>query len=226
MEHTLISLPYPKNALEPFMSAETLEYHHGKHHGGYVKKLNALIKGTEFETMRLEDIILHADGAIFNNAAQVFNHNAFFSGLTRAETSPSVELSDLIETKFGSMERFKETFMEMATALFGSGWVWLSIDKRKELHLNKTCNANTPLRYGRFPLMTCDIWEHAYYIDYRNDRASYLKQWWELINWNYVSENLAASMHTESQNYLQACPEPTMMCDYLDELQDSERTGS
>lgn len=226
MQHRLINLPYDEKGLEPLMSAETLQYHHGKHHAGYVDKLNGLIGGTSYENMSLEDIIRKADGAIFNNASQVFNHNYFFNGMIREETEPSAELAALIDAQFGSMDAFKEAFLEKAAGLFGSGWVWLAVDEHKKLQINKMCNANSPIRFGLFPLLTCDVWEHAYYIDHRNARPKYLSIWWELINWRFVSENLAEFMGAGGQKYLQECPEPTMMCDYLDELQNNERIGS
>lgn len=226
MQHQLIELPYQENGLEPLMSAETLQYHHGKHHAGYVNKLNSLIKGTPYEMMGLEDIIRKADGPIFNNAAQVFNHDYFFKGMTKEETTPSAELAALIDETFGSMEAFKEQFIEKAAGLFGSGWVWLTMDQEKKLHINKMCNANTALRFGLYPLMTCDVWEHAYYIDHRNGRPKYLEAWWQLINWRFVSENLAEYMHAGGQKYLQECAQSSMVCDYLDELQNNERIGS
>lgn len=226
MQHQLIELPYAYDGLEPLMSAETLEYHHGKHHAGYVNKLNSLISGTEYETMRLEDIIRQADGAVFNNASQVFNHDHFFKGLSREASAPSAELAALIDNQFGSMESFKDAFLGTAAGLFGSGWVWLSIDQSKKLQIHKMCNANSPLRFGLVPLLTCDIWEHAYYIDHRNARPKYLDAWWELVNWHFVSEKLADFMHAGAQKYLQECPESTMMCDYLDELQKNERIGN
>jgi len=226
MEHLLMELPYDYDALEPAMSSETLRYHHDKHHQGYVNKLNSLIKGTEYESMALEDIIKQADGAIFNNASQVFNHDYFFKGITREKTVPSTELQSLIGATYGSMEAFRKAFLEKATGVFGSGWVWLSIDKEKKLQLHKMCNANSPLRFGLFPLMTCDVWEHAYYIDYRNNRPEYLEKWWDMVNWQFVSENLAEFTHATAQKYLQECPESTMVCDYLDELQNNERIES
>ncbi len=226
MQHQLMELPYEAGALEPLMSAETLQYHHGKHHAGYINKLNSLIKETPYESMNLEDIIRQADGAIFNNASQVFNHNYFFKGLTKEQHKPSAELLSLIEGEYGSMDTFKNLFFEKATGLFGSGWVWLSVDKEKRLHIHKMCNANSPLRFGLFPLMTCDVWEHAYYIDHRNARPKYLEAWWELVNWQFVSEKLAEFMGAGAQKYLQECTESTMVCDYLDELQDNERIES
>lgn len=198
MTHTLMDLPFEKNALEPYISKETLEYHHGKHHAGYINNLNRLIEGTNYEKMSLEDIVTSASGGIFNNAAQVYNHNFYFNGMGREATAPSKNLLTLLKRDFGSMEAFKEVFLESATGLFGSGWVWLSIDSSGSLILEPLSNADNPLLSGNTPLLTCDVWEHAYYIDYRNARAEYLKKWWDIINWNFVSENLQA--FTESRH--------------------------
>ncbi len=192
MTHTLMDLPFDENALEPYISIETLQYHHGKHHAGYVNKLNALIEGTVYADMELEEIVKKADGGIFNNGAQVFNQNFYFNGVSTTPTSPSKELLALIERDFTSMEAFKEKFLEMAAGLFGSGWVWLSVKDSDSLVIESFSNAGNPLLLDHTPLLTCDVWEHAYYIDYRNARADYLEKWWELVNWDFVSENLAA----------------------------------
>ena len=192
MTHTLMDLPFDKKALEPYISEETLQYHHGKHHAGYVNKLNGLIEGTVYADAKLEEIVKKADGGIFNNAAQVYNHNFYWNGMSEKETSPSKELLTLIERDFNSMEAFKEKFLEMAAGLFGSGWVWLSINDSGGLNIESFSNAGNPLLLGHTPLLTCDVWEHAYYIDYRNARADYLEKWWELVNWDFVSANLAA----------------------------------
>ncbi len=193
MTHTLMDLPFDENALEPYISKETLQYHHGKHHAGYINKLNTLIEGTVYAEMKLEEIVKKADGGIFNNAAQVFNHNFYFNGMSKKKTSPSKELLALFERDFGSIESFKEKFLDMAAGLFGSGWVWLSIKDSGTLSIESFSNAGNPLLLGHTPLLTCDVWEHAYYIDYRNARADYLEKWWELVNWDFVSENLEAS---------------------------------
>ncbi len=192
MTHVLMGLPFAADALEPYLSKETLQYHHGKHHATYVNNLNKLIIGTPFEQMSLESIIISATGAIFNNAAQVFNHDFYFSGLKNATTLPSDELIALFERDFGSTEAFKESFMGTALALFGSGWVWLSINSAGKLILEQHSNASNPLLAGYTPLLTCDVWEHAYYIDYRNARADYLEKWWTLVNWELVSNKLTA----------------------------------
>lgn len=190
MKHQLINLPFDEHALEPAVSAETLQYHHGKHHQGYINNLNKLIEGTKFETMSLEEIITQADGGIFNNAAQVYNHNFYFNGLSGEKSEPSAALSTLIERDFGSLDALKEAFLQAASGLFGSGWVWLALDKKETLQIQSHSNAGNPLLNGDTPLMTCDVWEHAYYIDYRNARADYLAKWWELINWDFVSQQL------------------------------------
>ncbi len=192
MTHTLMDLPFDENALEPYISKETLQYHHGKHHAGYVNKLNALIEGTVYADMELEEIVKKADGGIFNNGAQVFNHDFYFNGMSTKATSPSKELLALIERDFSSMDAFKEKFLEMAAGLFGSGWVWLSVKDSDSLVIESFSNAGNPLLLDHTPLLTCDVWEHAYYIDYRNARADYLEKWWELVNWDFVSDNLAA----------------------------------
>ena len=190
MKHELMDLPFDSKALMPYISEETLAYHHGKHHAAYVNNLNNLIKDTMFERMDLEEIIVKSDGGIFNNAAQVFNHDFYFKGMSAKKTLPSTELSDAINKQFGSMEAFKEKFLTTAAGLFGSGWIWLSKFDNGDLIITSYSNAGNPLLDNLTPLMTCDVWEHAYYIDYRNARPAYLEKWWELINWEFVSENL------------------------------------
>ena len=190
MAHELKKLNYEYNALEPMMSAETLEYHHGKHHATYVAKLNGFIVGTEHESKNLIEIVKSSDGVIFNNAAQVYNHDFFWDTLSPEETQPSDDLTQMINDQFGSMEGFKKSFFENAVSLFGSGWVWLCLDQNNTLIIVKTANAETPITNGLKPLMTCDVWEHAYYIDYRNARPTYLENYWKLINWRFVSDNL------------------------------------
>jgi Fe-Mn family superoxide dismutase len=190
-----MQLPYEPSALAPYISAETLSYHYGKHHAGYVNKLNTLIEGTEFADQSLEYIIMRADNAIFNNAAQVYNHDFYWKSLSAASTIPSVALLDLIGRTFGSIQAFEEAFLAAATGFFGSGWVWLVITNEGKLEINTTSNADTPLRHSKTPLLTCDVWEHAYYIDYRNVRPDYLANWWKMINWDFVSENLTNVKH-------------------------------
>ena len=194
MTHTLMNLPFDESALEPYISKETLQYHHGKHHAGYINNLNKLINGTEFENMDLEEIVRSAKNSIFNNAAQVYNHNFYFNGMSKKITAPSKNLLALFNRDFGSHEAFKEIFLETAAGLFGSGWVWLSIDGAGSLVLESHSNAGNPLLSGYTPLLTCDVWEHAYYIDYRNLRADYLNNWWGLINWDFVSKNLEQAL--------------------------------
>ncbi len=188
MSFELPPLPYPMDVLAPHISKETLFYHHDKHHAGYVNKLNALIKDTEFESMSLKQIIQTADGAIFNNAAQVFNHTFYWYSLWPQKTTPSHDLHEAIERDFGSMERFVEQFSEAAVGLFGSGWCWLTMDEERKLNIEATSNAHTPIEHEKIPLLTCDVWEHAYYIDYRNERARYVEQFWQLANWEHASK--------------------------------------
>ncbi len=184
-------LPYANNALEPHMSRETLEYHYGKHHKGYVDKVNGLIKGTEFEDASLEELVAESAGEIFNNAAQVWNHTFFWNCLSPRRQSPGKELNQAL-AGFGGFESFQQQFDKAASGLFGSGWTWLVKDSRGGLKIVTTANANTPARDGQVALLTCDMWEHAYYIDYRNNRAEYLKNFWPLANWEFVAANLAA----------------------------------
>ncbi|MFA6188862.1 MAG: superoxide dismutase [Sulfuricurvum sp.] len=226
MQHTLMTLPYEQTALEPYISAETVSYHYGKHHAGYVTKLNGLIGGTEYAEKTLEYLVKYADGAIFNNAAQIFNHDFYWHGLSIIPHTPSVELSDLIVRDFGSMESFKEAFLTSAAGLFGSGWVWLVMTKEGKLAIEQTSNADTPIRHGRVALLTCDIWEHAYYIDYRNGRPDYLENWWKLVNWDFVSDNLSKVKNDPIAGYSQPCNDNNEVCDYVDTMQEHERTPS
>jgi Fe-Mn family superoxide dismutase len=190
MIHKLMALPYEQDAFEPHISRETLRYHHGKHHAGYIKNLNNLISGTKYEDMSLVEIIKNADGAIFNNAAQVYNHDFYWSSMTNQDSEISEELSKLIVRDFGTFDAFKADFIQKAITLFGSGWTWLCVDKDGKLTTLQTSNADNPLTHGYLPLLTCDIWEHAYYIDYRNSRADYIEKWWGFIDWDFVSHNL------------------------------------
>lgn len=181
MTHTLPQLPYAEDALAPRMSKETIEYHHGKHQRTYVDNLNKLIAGTPYENMSLEEIIVRADGPIFNNAAQDWNHTFFFFTLSPTPKSmPSGPLAEAIDRDFGSFDAFKEQFTSAAAALFGSGWTWLVKDRDGKLSIRPMPNAGNPLRDGLTPLLTVDVWEHAYYIDYRNRRAEFLKNFWDL----------------------------------------------
>ncbi len=195
MAFTLPVLPYAKDALQPHISAETLDYHHGKHHQAYVTNLNNLIEGTEYADMDLEDIIRKAGpGPIFNNAAQVWNHTFYWNCMTpNGGGAPSGALADAINAKWGSFEDFKKQYSADCVGNFGSGWTWLVKKANGELDIVKTSNAGTPLtEEGVTPLMTCDVWEHAYYIDYRNARPEYVNHFWELVNWDFVAENFAA----------------------------------
>lgn len=190
MEHTLPELPYPKNALEPHMSAETLEYHHGKHHRAYVNKLNELIKGTKFEQMPLEEIILTSEGPVFNNAAQIWNHTFFWNCMApKAGGNPTGKVATMINEKWGSFDKFKEEFAKSAVSNFGSGWTWLVLNKDNKIDILNTSNAQTPKTQGAKALMTLDVWEHAYYIDCRNERPKFINNFWNLVNWDFVNKN-------------------------------------
>lgn len=192
MEHKLPELPYAQDALAPEISAETLEYHYGKHHKAYVDNLNRLIPDTEFEKLPLEDIIRKASGGIFNNAAQAWNHAFYWNCLLpKGSSTPVGDLADAINKTFGSVEQFKEKFTSAAVTLFGSGWAWLVKNPDGSLAIEASSNAGNPLKDGKKALLTCDVWEHAYYIDYRNARAKYLDAFWNLVNWEFISQNLA-----------------------------------
>ncbi|RZS78606.1 superoxide dismutase [Pigmentiphaga kullae] len=190
MEHTLPQLPYPQDALAPTISKETLEYHHGKHHQTYVTNLNNLIKGTEFENASLEDIVKKSSGGIYNNAAQHWNHSFYWNCLTPKSTPPAGKLADAINAKWGSFDAFKDTFNKQAAANFGSGWTWLVKKADGSIDIVNTGAAGNPLTTGDVPLLTCDVWEHAYYIDYRNARPKYLESFWGIVNWEFVAKNL------------------------------------
>ncbi|MCX2496696.1 superoxide dismutase [Fe] [Plesiomonas shigelloides] len=193
MSFELPALPYAKNALEPHLSAETLEYHYGKHHNTYVVNLNNLVPGTEFEGKSLEDIVKTSSGPIFNNAAQVWNHTFYWNCLApQAGGEPTGALADAINQAFGSFNAFKTQFNDAAVKNFGSGWTWLVKKADGSLAIVNTSNAGCPLTEGHTPLLTVDVWEHAYYIDYRNVRPNYLNGFWALVNWNFVAKNLAA----------------------------------
>jgi len=192
MSFELPALPYEKNALEPHISAETLEYHYGKHHNTYVVNLNNLIKGTEFEGKSLEEIIKTSTGGIFNNAAQVWNHTFYWHCLSpKGGNAPTGAVAEAINKAFGSFDAFKEELTKSAVGNFGSGWTWLVKKADGSLAIVNTSNAATPLTNGDKPLLTVDVWEHAYYIDYRNARPKYLENFWALVNWEFVAKNLA-----------------------------------
>ncbi|MBI1990866.1 MAG: superoxide dismutase [Fe] [Betaproteobacteria bacterium] len=193
MKHQLPKLPYALGALAPYISKETLEYHYGKHHETYVKTLNDLIKGTEFEQSSLEDIIRKSSGPVFNNAAQTWNHTFYWNSLSpRGGGKPSASLGAVIDKKWRSFSAFKEEFTKAAVGNFGSGWTWLVQKRDKSLAIVNTGNADTPLSGADRPLLACDVWEHAYYIDYRNSRPDYAAAFWHLVNWKFVEQNLEA----------------------------------
>ena len=192
MTFTLPELPYAYDARGPYMSKETLEFHHDKHHQTYVTNLNNLIKGTEFENSTLEEIVKKSSGGIFNNAAQVWNHTFYWDSLKpNGGGQPTGALADAINAKFGSFDKFKEEFTKTAVGTFGSGWAWLVKKADGSLDLVSTSNAATPLTTDAKPLLTCDVWEHAYYIDYRNARPKYVEAFWNVVNWDFASQNFA-----------------------------------
>ena len=192
MEHKLPDLPFAKDALLPYISAETLEIHHGKHHNAYVTNLNKLIAGTEYEKMTLEEIVAKSSGGVFNNAAQVWNHSFYWKCLRApGGAGPSGALADALTAAFGSVDAFKEKFTQCANSTFGSGWAWLVKNTDGSLAIESTSNAGTPLTSGKKALLTCDVWEHAYYIDKRNVRPDYVRDFWKLVNWDFVAANLA-----------------------------------
>ena len=192
MAFSLPKLPYANNALEPVISEKTIEFHYGKHHQAYVNNLNGLIEGTEFEKASLEDIIKKADGGIFNNGAQVWNHTFYFMQFgPDGCKEPKDELKAAIDAKFGSFDAFKEVFSKAAATLFGSGGAWLVVDEKGELEIVQTSNAGNPLRDGKKPLLTCDVWEHAYYLDKQNARPAYVADFWKIVDWKVVSERFA-----------------------------------
>jgi len=192
MAFELPSLPYAMDALAPHISKETLEYHYGKHHQAYVTNLNKLVAGTDKESMSLEQIIMTAEGGVFNNAAQVWNHTFYWHCLApQAGGQPTGELAKAIDDAFGSFDEFKQKFSTLAATTFGSGWAWLVKNSEGQLELMSTSNAGTPMTENKTALMTCDVWEHAYYIDYRNARPQYIESFWNLINWDFVAENFS-----------------------------------
>lgn len=188
--HKLPPLPYAEDALAPMISKETVFYHYEKHHAKYVENLNNLIKGTKFEEMTLENIIKNSDGAVFNNAAQDWNHTFYWNCLApKAGGDPTGKLAEAINKYFESFDNFKKKFTSVAISTFGSGWVWLIKKSDGSLEIKSTSNADTPMRTGEKTLLACDVWEHAYYIDYRNDRQKYVDNFWKLVNWKFVLKN-------------------------------------
>jgi len=191
MTHSLPPLPYAMDALAPHISKETLEFHYGKHHQTYVTNLNNMIPGTEFENAPLEEIVKKSSGGIFNNAAQVWNHTFYWNSLSpKGGGEPSGKLLEAIKAKWGSVADFKDAFGKSAAGNFGSGWTWLVRKPDGSLDIVNTSNAATPLTTADVPLLTCDVWEHAYYIDYRNARPKYLENFWNLVNWDFAAKNL------------------------------------
>lgn len=227
MKHILMELPYAMDALAPYISEETLQYHYGKHHAGYVNKLNTLIKDTEYEDMSLEQIIHQTNGTIFNNAAQIFNHDFYWKCLSPTKMEPSSLLLKALEAAFGSLEAFKEAFAQAAIGQFGSGWAWLVVDEHEKLTIQTTSNAHTPIEHFLTPLLVCDVWEHAYYIDYRNERAKYLDNFWKLINWEYASKIFEEKEHLRASVTVPLCNDfDDPMCEYLDDMSQQETTST
>ncbi|MFP4023128.1 MAG: superoxide dismutase [Thiohalospira sp.] len=188
MAFKLPQLPYKYNALEPVISKQTLKFHHDKHHAAYVNNLNNLIKGTEFENADIVEIIMKSKGGIFNNAAQVWNHTFYFEQFgTNKEGEPKGQLMDAINATYGSFDEFKENFSTAAKTLFGSGWAWLVKKTNGSLDIVQTSNAANPLTDGLIPILTCDVWEHAYYLDYQNKRPDYIEGFWKIIDWDIIS---------------------------------------
>ncbi|MBM2813775.1 MAG: superoxide dismutase [Ignavibacteria bacterium] len=191
MKYELPALPFPIDSLAPHISAETLEYHHGKHHAAYVNNLNNLVEGTDFAGKSLEEIIKSAQGPIFNNAAQIWNHTFFWDSLSpNSGGTPTGKVADAIANSFGSFDVFKDKFSKAATSLFGAGWTWLVKTESGSLDIISTSNAGNPLTEGKSPILTIDVWEHAYYIDYRNARPKFIEHFWELVNWENVLKGL------------------------------------
>jgi Fe-Mn family superoxide dismutase len=190
-EHTLPELPYPRDALAPLISKETIDFHYGKHHAAYVTNLNKLLPGSEFEEASLEEIIKKAKGPLFNNAAQVWNHTFYWNCLApKGGGEPEGDLAEAIQRAFGSFAKFKEQFTKAAIGQFGSGWAWLVQNSGGKLAVVATGNAGNPMTEGLKPLLTCDVWEHAYYIDYRNRRPDYVDAFWKLVHWKFAAEQL------------------------------------
>jgi superoxide dismutase, Fe-Mn family len=195
MKFELPELPFDKSSLEPYISARTMEFHYGKHHQAYITNLNNLIEGTKFKNADLETIIKLSEGAIFNNAAQAWNHKFYFEGLKPPKNNYlNGPFGQLIIDSFGSIAFFKESFTKAATSLFGSGWVWLVRNPKGSMEILPESNAGNPLRRGLIPLLTCDVWEHAYYLDYQNRRADYVEAFWNLVDWEMIEKRYIDSM--------------------------------
>ena len=191
-KYELIKLPYEANALEPVISKETIGFHHGKHLQAYVNNLNAAIEGTPFQEMPLEEIVKNSEGGVFNNAGQILNHNHYFMQFRapKADNKPTGKIATMIDAQFGSFEAFKEEFTKKGATLFGSGWVWLSVDQDGKLVITQETNASNPVQRGLKPLLTFDVWEHAYYLDYQNRRPDHLAALWQIVNWDFVNGRL------------------------------------
>lgn len=191
MIHELPKLPYELDALAPVISRQTLEFHYGKHHQAYVNNLNNLIVGTKFENLDLENVIRESDGGIFNNAAQIWNHTFYFNTFSpKPQLEPTGKIADMIVRDFGSLGEFKEKFNKAAATLFGAGWAWLVLDSNGKLEIQQESNAGTPLKKNLKPLITCDVWEHAYYLDYQNRRPDYINTMWSVLDWKVVESRL------------------------------------
>lgn len=190
MKHLLPELPYALDALAPAMSADTLNYHYGKHLQTYLDNVNRMIEGTPFADMKLKDMITKAQGALYNNAAQAFNHIIFFKQLTPTPTTISPLLTQALVARFGSVDAFKSEFSNAAATLFGSGWVWLALDANNVLQIVPEPNAGNPITRNMRPLMCIDVWEHAYYLDYQNRRGDYIKNFWNIVNWDYIEKRM------------------------------------
>lgn len=193
MKFTLMTLPYAPDALEPIISKETIGFHHGKHLAGYVNNLNGLLEGSPLAGLPLEEIVLKAEGGMLNNAGQILNHNMYFGQFCapKADNAPTGKLAEAIVRDFGSLEAFKEAFQKAGATLFGSGWVWLSADKDGKLVITQEPNAANPIQKGLKPLLTFDVWEHAYYLDYQNRRPDHLAALWQIVNWNVIESRLS-----------------------------------
>lgn len=192
----MVALPYAENALAPYISEKTIQYHYGKHLAAYITNTNNLKTGTEFDDLPLEEIVKKSTGGLFNNAAQTFNHIFYFEALHPYQAdklAPKGHLKELIDKNFGSFEAFKEKFTQAGVTLFGSGWVWLIADKDGKLEIMQTANADCPIKYGKKPVLTMDVWEHAYYLDTQNARPKYIENFWNVVNWEAVEKRLDCS---------------------------------
>ncbi|MBX7232111.1 MAG: superoxide dismutase [Bdellovibrionales bacterium] len=214
MAFELMELPYAKNALEPYISKRTIDFHYGKHHKKYVDRVNKLIKGTPQESQSLEEIMYSTykkNDKIYNNAAQIWNHTFYWNCLTPNGRAISNSVKNVIEKHFMSLQKFMALFTEQALELFGTGWTWLVIDKKGEIKIRAIEDAGNPLLEREVPLLTCDVWEHAYYLDYQNDRERYIENFWQIVNWEFVEENFGKTMEypfRRTQSHEQGRPSP------------------